>query len=577
MNNSHSILRTASALLTASACFGAPAGCATDDVASPDATSEPQASMGSAQGPFGETSPPLVLDAPRWFWRVDLTRTAAGTIAGGAAAVQTAIRPPPIADPEYFLLGLAGSTVVSAQAVSFPTSSLDVTLDEFGNWQHESQPVTDSSVTAFIEGDPSIDRVELVSADDTVLFSESVKLPPEAQAGVQRQQLSLSELATRYPHIRFLRAEDQRKLSPAFKATVVDPTDAMTDVLAESLAKLAPAMTAVTTTIAFVQFTDADAKSEVFGKAGGTTLILNADLMSHPKMARAAAHEIAHNFTFLSSAAATRDPELFNWPARARQAARETVAQFRLVAGVVATWADLHNSGVLAKVAGRYLDDEWRMHTTIESARAGGFATPYGSSNATEDFAEYVSTTQSPTQEEPGICPLFQGVSQIDPIIAIPFAKLTFLAAIGAITQQAYDTCVQGARIDYRDGIDFPGAVNFSSGAKVGYSKDGRTFGIVGNGPETYQLIVGLQLPTPKGNPLGLHVLEDVGFGPMNGRTGAFLANDRPLLVRACRQGFVLVTEASTEVTRGAFFGLVVRNPSGMVTDQWPFGTFQIR
>jgi hypothetical protein len=77
-----------------------------------------------------------------------------------------------------------------------------------------------------------------------------------------------------------------------------------------------------------------------------------------------------------------------------------------------------------------------------------------------------------------------------------------------------------------------------------------RSYGILGAGPNSYQLLVKIWVPDSDASALGLRRLPEVLFAGADGSAlaGAFLSND----------------------------GLVPKNAAGSPTDTWTLGTFRI-
>ena len=198
------------------------------------------------------------------------------------------------------------------------------------------------------------------------------------------------------------------------------------------------------------------------------------------------------------------------------------------------------------------------------------------STSVWEDLAEYVGSVQAPSAATPGICPVFAGGGNLAPEFAIPYAKLALLLGVGAITDSSFNGCVQGTVLGQQSGIDFPGSTSFQSDLDAGFLNE-RQSRILGSGPDSYRLLVEVELGSPGGSPLGLHRLSYIGLGNVGSSlSGAYLAHDNPFRARASERGFVLVTEATAERSTGAIFGLVFQNAVGVNTEFLPYGTFQI-
>jgi hypothetical protein len=582
------IFRLLGAVLLLAACGDDPSS-PTKNAPGPGASSEPEEAVRT-------TLPPFVLSEPAPFYRLDLARDENGSLSlASAERVELEQLPLPALSAEYLVVAYAGDVVVSAVPLVFPDTVVSMGRDaDSGAPVHGTTILTESVTSVFIEADASLDRIAVTTpSGDEPLEIAADDLPAEpserkraaratpSSLGTSRQPITTEQLAFRYAHIRFLTAGDDALLPTKLLdgSSIVATTDAMNDVLADGLAKLAPAMLSSVQTIAVVRWPAGSPQvSGILGMALGSQLVLNADLMADPEMVLTIVHEVAHNFTFLSEAAATNaTSDLAAWSEAARNAAASLVRRYRLVRGIAKTWEDLHATGVEAGLAVAYAPGNAWMSLSTSAARAGGFASPYGSTSPWEDLAEYAGSVQAPSTATPGICPVFAGGGTLAPKLAIPYAKLTLLLGVGAITESSFSGCVQGTVLGHQPGIDFPGAISFKSQLQAGYLNEKKSFGILGAGPNSYQILVEVELDSPGGSPLGLHRLSYIGLSNVSSSlSGAYLSNDDPFLARASEQGLVLVTEATAERSTGAIFGLVFQNAVGINTDFLPYGSFRI-
>jgi hypothetical protein len=580
-------------LALAAGCGGKPGAVADDDAGPPGAQSAPV-----TPAVLANTLPPFALATPESFYRLDLARAADGTVSlSGASLVELQQFPLPALSADYVVVGYAGAQVVSAVPVAFPD-----TMQSMG-WSgaapvHQTVSLADSVASVFVEAAPGLDQIAVLAADGTVKLAltgaalpaptSNNRLQPQAgpPLGKTQEPIAREQLAFRYAHIHFLQAGDDKLLPSALLngGIVISPTGAMNDTIANGIAKLAPGTLSAVQTLGVVRWpagsTDA---TSTLGMALGASLVLNADLMQDPEMELTIVHEIAHSFTFLSNAAATaQTKDLSMWPDFVQNAALDTVKRFRLVKGLSDVWRQLHESGLKGGFTQPYTGSgpAW-MSLADADARAQGFASPYGSTSEWEDLAEYVGSVQSPSASTPGACPLFAGGGQLVPAVAIPYAKLVLLLGVGAISDMAFNTCVQGKTIAQQAGIQFPGSISFDTQPHAGYLTEdggGNSYGVMANGPNSYQLLLEVAVDSASSSPLGLHRLDNIWLGNIrsNGVSGAYLGNDDSLLARVGEQGLVLFTEASTQRTAGAVFGLVLENAAGLNTDSFPFGSFRI-
>jgi hypothetical protein len=366
--------------------------------------------------------------------------------------------------------------------------------------------------------------------------------------------------------------------------TVVTPTEAMNDVLAEGFSRASPLLIGAINRIGFATWPKtspqevAESKS-TFGGTIGTTLLLNADLASSDEMLATILHEAAHAFEFLTEVAANNPNALEIWPEEVATKALALIARYRLVRGLDELWNSLHLSGTKEGYTQPYVGLKNYLGVSQDQARSAGAASPYGMVDASEDLAEYVATVEAPSGKTPGVCPVFDGVSELTPEIAIPYAKLTLLRSVSAITDVGFDVCVKDARIDAKAGIQFPGpGVSFTGGLRAGLAtSEGKSyFRVLASGVNTYQMLVDVGLDSKEQSPLGLHRLDDIWLAtlPLSPANGIYVSHDLPEKARAGASGFVLVTEASETRAEGAIFGLVLQNGFGLATDSWSYGTF---
>jgi hypothetical protein len=293
-----------------------------------------------------------------------------------------------------------------------------------------------------------------------------------------------------------------------------------------------------------------------------------------------AVHEIAHNYTFLCSAAGSSSA-LSDWPSAAGEAAAKLVQRFQLAAGLDVAFQGLHESGIPSAISMAYtLDDTTWRSLSLAQAQSGGFASPYGSVNAWEDIAEYVGSVQAPTATTPGICPRFSGVSELAEDLAIPFAKLVFLRAVGALDANKFEACAGQVKGATTEGIHFS-QVDFTSDLKAGtLTLEGGSpgFAVYGKGPNTYQVLFEYPLREKGATPLGIHRFDSVSFFNFaNSGARVLLGHEDPYKARAGEQGMMLVTEANSDRVSGFIFGLVLQNAVGTNTDYMPLGTFLVQ
>lgn len=568
--------------------------------------SAPQTAAGSlsASAPVASalqvTLPPLGLQQATPFYRVELQRTVDGALHWVQVRnLELTRQPLPALNAEYLAVAYAGDSVVAAVPVAFPQTALGFGRVD-GVPTHTRLPIAEPLSTVFVPADPSVDRITIVAPPATSVLelkqgdlpaaSTDKALPPLGSFGQARQPLSRDELLAKYDGVAILEPADEKLLPKDVVGggSIVATTEQMNDTISDGLSALGPNMLGTVQTLAVMKWPEGSPLSELSGYATGSTLALNVEYMGDDaEMVTTIVHENAHNLEDLADAAAGVSSlyALGAWDEKLAAASKAVVQQYHLVQGLVSAWRDLHKTGLSKGYTTDYSNDvptpsKPAAGLTDDVARSEGFATQYGSTSAWEDLAEYVGTVQARTDLVPGICPLFAGAGSLTPAIAIPYAKLTLLLGLGAITEEAFQSCVQGATISEESGIRFSDGISFSSGLKAGKlpADVGVSYGVLGTGPNSYQLLLKIWISDPEGSALGLHRLQEVWYDGADGSalTGALLGNDDPFRARVSQTGLMLITDARPELTAGAIFGLVLQNAAGIPTDNLAFGTFHV-
>ena len=554
-----------------------------------------------ALAPIGDaldaTMPSFELAAPKDFYRFDLRLNGDAVELEQVERVTLPFLPTPSLSPEFLVVGLAGDDVVSAVPVTFPTV-VRTSSSELGVRTHTELTVADPRTTVYLEISDELDRVQVLAPGGEVAF-ETKDLPSKtieqswapSDGKSKQQKLPRDQLAFRYAHIRFLAPGDEATLQPELltdstnpaTAQIVAPSETLDQVVADGLARVAPGLLSSVSTIAVVKWPAGHPYATgVLGMALGPQLVLNADLFADKdEMVLTVVHEIAHNYTFLCGAAGVPgDSSLSDWPASAGEAAAKVIQRFRLAAGLDVAFQGLHESGIPSGVSMAYTSEDTWESLSLAQAQNGGFASPYGSVNAWEDIAEYVGSVQAPTATTPGICPLFAGVSELTEDVSIPFAKLVFLRALGALDASKFEACAGHVRGATTEGIHFSN-VDFTSDLKAGtLTLDGGSpgFAVYGKGPNTYQMLLEYPLREKGATPLGIHRFDSVSiFDFADNGARVLLGHDDSLKVRAGERGMMLVTEANSDRVSGFIFGLVLQNAVGTNTDYMPLGTFLVQ
>jgi len=325
---------------------------------------------------------------------------------------------------------------------------------------------------------------------------------------------------------------------------------------------------------------DFDAKSGVVGISFGSSLLVSSALITDEKeLAQTTVHEATHNFQFLIDgdvATALWNPDA--WPPSIREAATKTIAKHRLAAGVTRAWHDLHQTGVDLEVVDPYQGDDW-VNLTDDLAGYGGFASPYGSSAAGEDMAEYVGHLAVPENGgESVVCGRLRTAPETFPVdLAVPYAKIRFLQALELLDEAEVEACAGTPRIKGPTGIHLGPDVDFTENLKAGWlEQDGGEFLAVLGEATPYRFM--LRVLAPNNAALGVHRLDEIDLGNLNEANNAvYLAHDTDnLRARTSAGGLVLVTEAGPNRVEGAIFLLSLRSAAGFVTDSFALSTFSV-
>jgi len=557
-------------------------------------------SASAIDGALTNTRPTHTSDTPIDYYRLDLMRDAAGAVTlSRIGMVESSTVPHPPLAAEYVAVARGGDGILSAIPLIFPGEMKVTTLSEAGAKTEESTAVEDSSVAVYIPNASEVDAIDVVDSSGESLLSltaddlsqaltdnaqQSAVAPPPSHPGTISQPLTSTQLALKFPHILYLEPGNEEFISTKLldgDGYLIARTDTMNDLLAQGLEKLTPAVLSSITTVGVVRL--GPDLAAVYGRTLGSTLVINETAFDNDQFENTLIHEATHCFTNLVDAAASwTGIGLSDWPDEVGTQAMATVSKYRLSGGFLEAWSDLHECSVEAGAASDYRGDEWDASDFSEAdAYAAGFSDRYGSNSPAEDVAMYVETTVTPTTPSPGICGEFTGLSEVTPEVSVPFAKLTLLSAVGAISESAYNACVKGAAYSNGPlGISFPGTIQFDTNLIAGFANtDGvRYFDVIGSSG-AYDFMIQLALENEDAVPLGMHRLDGIGLVNLTtpGLNGAYLANDDPDLARVGEQGFVLISEASSVQTKGFVFGLVLQNAVGFNTDYMPYGTIYVR
>jgi len=539
-------------------------------------------------------------DLPRQLIRLDLAEEA------GALSVRTvepisiaddAVPPSPMVDGEYVVVTYAGEEIVEASFVSFPRQ---VVIEPGAESAAAATTVTLGDrmlgATVYLTDDASIDSLVILDATGAqVLALEGSEIPhgePDGRIGHSTHALSSGLAGTPYAHIKVLEAGDRWYLPISFQADtweIFTPTAEQIAILRDGFDRTPADVRGAVATVAFVDPTALSewVNGEWAGIAIGNSFLLNAATDSN-WLRGTVVHESAHNYTYLmASQSGTLGLPSTRWDADVIAKADERLRRFGVRAslrgGMVDAWRELQSSAVGLGLAVDYQGSAWKDFP-VDAVANNGFASTYGSSEAYEDIAEQVRTLQAPEfAERPHpLCERLRAGSEMQAAMALGYAKLVFLHALGFISDGAMDSCAAGFLPTGADGIhlynsDNQAGVHFTEEPKAGYFDDNGTqmLGMIASAGAYGALV---QVNPDGGNGLGLHRLDTIGLWNVDesGLDAFYLSNsENYALARTSRSGLAIFTQVSAEKVEGLILYLNLNNAFGDITDTFSWGTFR--
>lgn len=446
--------------------------------------------------------------------------------------------------------------------------------------------------TFLLSASAEIEHIDLLDESGTVLSSltqdelegaAQPSVPAVTPMGASSDAEPTANLEREFPHIRFLNADAGAELPAIYSLPgssvddLVSIDAAAADALGVALKRVPEAALGAIRSVGVANF---EPKSGVLGISFGSSLLVSSSLITDEKeLAETVVHEATHNFQFLIDGDLSTtlwNPDV--WPPDIREAAGKAVAKHRLAAGVTRAWKDLHESGVELELVDAYTGDDW-SDLSVDLAAYGGFASPYGSSGAGEDMAEYVARLTIPENGgEIPVCGRLRTTPNEFPVdLAVPYGKIRFLQALGLLDASQVEACAGTPRIKGPAGIHLGPDVSFTQEMKAGWlNQDGGRFLAVLGDALPYRFM--LRVLAPDEQALGMHRLDDIGLGNLNDANNAvYLAHDDDnLLARVSARGLVLLTEVSPSKVEGAIFMLSLQNAAGGVTDSFALSTFSV-
>jgi hypothetical protein len=538
----------------------------------------------------GADNEPSKESSSSWL-RVDIGGTVTSPAILGVSKFVTAAdwRPVQSVNGKFMLVGYAGGQIRQAAPFNMPSMA-------YVEGQHENRmsghvaSLTKSHLSLFVEYDGPFDRIEVQSEGGTTISavsgaempSKGLEQTNKSVQGISGGSNRLSELKMAYAHIHFLDPSMGENLPLEFNLSD-SPIESLISIderaaanLEAALGRVPPTLVDAIRTIGIAKFSSA---ADDVGISFGSTMILR-DLIDTDRnqLAETVVHESAHIFQFLVDGdlrTALWAPNA--WPDEVRTAAANTIERFALQAGITHLWENLHESGVQHGIAGEYLGRP--VEISNDDASLLGFASGYGSVDASEDMAEYVARLV--VSENGGPSPICSRVrnapNPFPPALLVPFAKVKVLGNLGLITLDQSVNCIGDPVIQGAVGIHLGDSVHFTDNLKAGWlDQDGGHFLAARGDALPYRVL--LRVGAPDGQALGLHRLDDIGLYNIGAANNAvYVSNDDDVVKsRTSASGLVLVTSANSVKVEGAVLFLTLQNAFGTVTDDFRVSTFLI-
>ena len=529
---------------------------------------------GGGEDAGGTTDPDAPDGAVHAYWRVDVVGTAAGATIHAVHSFSSTMVVVPAAAADFMVVARSGGDAVQVQPVRFPTEI----LEEYDDDRNATTLVAERAhEVVYLERAADVDSIELVGPDGTVLDERAPPAELQDDGTTGDDGFRALKLPSRYEHIVVLSPEQRDWLPPQLSdriADIVPLSDAGMQALIDGFDLAAPAVVSAVRTVAVVDYLDPE--SAPIASTWGSSFVINADWIDADTLPGTIVHESAHNYHFLLDTADTPEP-YDRWPAALRDHAMALAERFAFSRGLPQIWYQMHDSAARYGLAASYLGSEWPGASNADAVD-GGFASAYGRRHWGEDIAEYVETVQAP-QYGRGACPRFDGGTQVSEDNAITFVKLTLLHGVGAIETSNFEQCVGNAAIDDTPGIYLgDGILTLNRNMDAGYTEyEGVSwFAMVAEDGEGYGVAVRVHAPNGD-DALGMHRLDTIALGrSWTELAGVFVDHENPIYARGSGEGLVVITEASTERTRGVVLGLTLLNAFGEETDYLPVSPFNV-
>ncbi len=429
------------------------------------------------------------------------------------------------------------------------------------------------------------------------------------------------------PHVEVLGSDQSDKIASYSNSTIEDPEPEQLDVLGEALDMLPDLHCKAVRYVVFMNrknstvdgwtvksMWDPDKHSQLYLNTAKLANFTNPwnknEVDKNPKKRATAISVFIHEATHLvirlmqsqqrSSPYRTAQlrPRESNWPADARQMAKDVISSNRLETGVIREWQRIHDSFVALGLAAKYYGRDWKekANKSVDDLAVDGFMTAYGGLNSNEDIAEVVSKAiirEASEKREDGACKVMNsrtkpGINQKDAAI---FTKLGFVRSLGFISEEQYTSCVGNLKIQ----APTPGFFSYSGSSIIksytgnpraafgkleGSSGDSRVYstikadGVLSTSardiPVTVDFVLNITQPKRISDPdTSSYVSYPRGIyliGPRHNRFNKLrfwsLVKEGDLIVDV-GQGIALVSRASNEFIEGSVVIQRVSNYSG--------------
>lgn len=506
---------------------------------------------------------------------------------------------------DFLAIGYAGAEVKSVQAVQFATIRRAYANDERAR-REDTAPVEESTAVLFLPNPSALDRVKFVDKSGAVVAaidSATMSGPTESPTKILDQPASPPTACrlTQHPDIE-LKLPDGANASLVQLAhgwssnvTLVDPCSYI-DAIDNALSLLSNRAVWSIRRIAVAMMDDPIAAYASGAEIVVRDVYLKTRTAEFPYiLAHEAGHAVEHRFD--------SDIRVEQWQGLAPaelEAVRAEHERLRLVGvSLPSAWQSIQDLALRAGVpnVGVY-DDSWKDRSSSDDnteALDEGFASAYGHTTPSEDIGDYVASVQlgRPRLNQSSVCGRFFNALELDAALAVPFVKIQLLRALRAVDDDRVTSCLSGVDVPSTPGIHFDDTWNLTTNMHAGAptlsrAADSNALELSATGDERRVTIVlpnetdALPVPgsTEPSSRLGMYRFVEPAPGldprealydPGEQITHTMLLEDLndPTRLRGASSGLLVITEDSTEATRGAIFSLRLYS----MVDGTPFDT----